>query len=266
MPFPTDNGTIPTSMSGGTLLADAIDDHAQAHRQIGTVVNNLSTALGTTPGTNILGLFIDAAGEFAPAVNASGVFQDTMTGGTFNSMVFGTSQFTGGTIGTATLTGGTINGQVVNGGTIANGVYGTAQHTGGTLTTPVINGGTYGTINAPASKDLILTPAAGSVMQGGYQRQGGTNNDYSVGGTTGFAETGVFMQFGMGTMTGNGTPAAGGTVSFPIAYSEVPLVFIVPFGTQASLPAVNTLTAGSFTINSERNLTVGIQWFAIGKR
>ncbi len=154
MPFPSDSGTIPTDMVGTTLLANPTDDHSLAHRQIGTVVNNLSTALGTTGGTNMLGLFIDAAGEFAPSVNSTMVFQDVIAGGTANAMVIGTPAITGGTgnamtFGTPAITGGTTTASLA--------IMGSAVYQG-------TNSGTVTLNLASANRHLINMPStAGSL-------------------------------------------------------------------------------------------------------
>lgn len=139
MPFPTDSGTIPTSMQGGTLLADATDDHALHHRNIGTVINALPTVFGTTPGTNLFKSYV--AGWFPLAVIYNGAghgsLQAVVDAGTINNAVFGSM----------TATGGTIAGQIQNNGTVANGVYGTAQWTGGTLSPSVVSGSVIGSAN-----------------------------------------------------------------------------------------------------------------------
>jgi hypothetical protein len=132
--WPSGTSLFDTAMQGTTFVT--ADDHAARHRELGSLGNNIGAVFGTSAGTNLL-LFVDAAGEFVPAVNASNVFQDPM-GGTFNNSTFGTVAMTGGTFnngifGTPTLQAPTINGQGTNSGTLSGGLYGTAQWTGGTI-------------------------------------------------------------------------------------------------------------------------------------
>src|ERR1035437_5776876 len=115
------DGTSQFPQPSGTNLL-ITPDHALSHTNIsllGTLVENI---IGVTPGTNIIGQFIDATGEFAPAVNSSMVFQDVIGGGTANAM----------TLGSVVLQAPTINGQGTNSETISGGVYGTSTMTGGT--------------------------------------------------------------------------------------------------------------------------------------
>lgn len=124
--YPTSlDGTTQFPQPNGTQLLTS-PDHAALHTNtsiLGTLVENM---IGVTAGTNMLGQFIDAAGEFVPAVNSSNVFQDAMQG-TFNNSTFGTPTLTN-----PTTSGGTLQSTIQNNGTINGGAY-----NGGTLGTPV---------------------------------------------------------------------------------------------------------------------------------
>lgn len=254
--------------------------HAGLHTSINDTVEAIQDVVGTTAGTSIAKNF--AAGDFAARINSSNVFQQTIAGGTLNNTIQGTTRTTGGTIsgaivGTSTFQGGTaagfaLQGQVTSTGTIGGGVIGTATIVGGTLTTPVINGGTYGTINAPASSDLLLVPAAGSVILGSFKRQGGTSNDYSIGGTTNFNETSVFMQFGAGII-GTAAGANSTVITYPVAFSQDPILITTANDETDTSDILYTFVRGvsstTGTVFSSGAVSGGgltFNWVAIGKR
>lgn len=249
-------------------------DHALDHRTLGSAVIALETVTGTTAGTGVLGSF--AAGDLAVR-HKGGTLQHQLVGGTINNLIGTTPTFvnatltggtrSGGLIGTAQITGGTATSQVINTPTIS-----APTVSGGTFNTPVINGGTYGTINAPASSDLLLLPAAGSVMQGAYKRQGGTSNDYSVGGTTNFNETGVFMQFGAGII-GTLGGANSTVITFPVAFSQDPILITTANDETDTgdilytfVRGVSTTTGTVFSNGAISGAGLTFNWLAIGKR
>lgn len=172
--WPSGNGTVADGMQGTSLFTDPNETHSTNHRQIGTIVNSLTTVFGTTAGT---GLFAGYAVGQLPLPIQSGTLGTLITKGTINTSVIGTSQFTGGTVGTTNLIGGTLAGQIQNNGTVTNGVYGTALYLGGTannqtLGTPTLLGSVINTAN-------IVTGAATNVIgtQGTALNQTGTTQD-----------------------------------------------------------------------------------------
>ncbi len=108
-------------MQGGSFLAT--NDHAQDHRQIGSVINAQVTVWGTTAGTNLL-RGISAASDVLLTANSGGTVSQTFNKGTANNF----------TLGSASSTGGTFNNPVI--GTM-NALGGTANNL--TLGTPLLN-------------------------------------------------------------------------------------------------------------------------------
>lgn len=139
------SGTTQTdvTMLGGSFLAT--NDHSLSHRQLGSVVNQLPTVFGTTPGTNLFGAY--TPGQLPLAEN----------GGTIQKAF----------LGTFTYQAGTITGQIQNNGTIANGTYGTAFLQGGTISQAIFQLGTAGTL----------------VLNNPFFQNTGTNNGNIIGGT-----------------------------------------------------------------------------------
>lgn len=86
MAWPNDNGTIPSNMSGTTLLADGSDDHSLMHREAGTILNALPTTFGSTSGTNLL-RGISAASDQILTANSGGTASQTISKGTFNNIL-----------------------------------------------------------------------------------------------------------------------------------------------------------------------------------
>src|ERR1035437_2794203 len=131
----------------GTSLLSIGPDHAVLHSTESDTLVALQNTLGTTSGTNIF-LNIDAAGEFAPAVSASNVFQDAMT-------------MNNSTLGTPAITGGTANNQVLGTPTINNSTLGTFTASG------IYNNGTVsglGTVNWLRGDRQVYTISANGTL------------------------------------------------------------------------------------------------------
>lgn len=119
-------------------------DHGAEHRTVGSAIVGIETTLGLNGGTNILKDF--TAGQFPVRTNVGGTIVQTLIGGTINNTNIGTSQITGGTVGTASVIGGTV----------ANAFVGTPQITGGTIGTAVVTGGT---VNATQIRGFNVSTA-----------------------------------------------------------------------------------------------------------
>ena len=96
MSYPTDLQTLDTSMVGTSVLSSP--DHALAHREGGSIANNLQIKLGVGAGSPVVDKALIGSGN-----GTSGWAQ------TWNNATLGTP-----TIGSPALTGGTLTGNILN--------------------------------------------------------------------------------------------------------------------------------------------------------
>lgn len=245
--------------SGTSLLSSP--DHALDHRTLGSVVGTVQGILGTTAGTGVLKNF--AAGDFPARINSSNVLQQRVSG-TVDNAILGTPSISSGTannqvIGTPAITGGTINTAVV----------GTPTITGGAM-----NSGTLGTptfiLASDATGDLFYRSAGGTVTRlaiGANQKVLTTN------GTTPSWST-TITQSGSQTYVFGTAKNVEGTVTFPTAFSALPIVVASSSGTGGLIGNFNAeiynLTAGSCVIrlkdidDTARTGTITAHWMAVG--
>lgn len=260
MAFPSSIDTFNGTTAQGTSTL-ASPDHALDHRTLGSAVGTVEAILGTNAGTGILKNF--AAGDFPARINSSNVLQQRVSG-TVDSAILGTPSISGGTannqvVGTPAITGGTIN-------TV---VAGTPTITGGAM-----NSGTFGTptftLASDATGDLFYRSTGGTVTRlaiGANQKVLTTN------GTTPSWST-TITQSGSLTFAFATAKSIDGTITFPTAFSGVPIVVASASGTGALIGNFNAevynLTAGSCVIrlrdidDTARTGTITAHWIAIG--
>jgi hypothetical protein len=149
----------------------------------------------------------------------------------------------------------------------------TGAHTGITTDSLTVTSGTTLPAGDIGTADIASAAITAAKMQYGLirNRQGGTTGDGSWATTgssnTDTSATGVFIQSGSVALTGDGVDF---TITFPVAYNQIPVVFASSNTTSStnSYCAINTVTTTSFKI---RHLTGGSGatetgvWLAIGQ-
>lgn len=100
-------------------------------------------------------------------------------------------------------------------------------------------------------------------------RQGGDANDFSVSGTTNYAENRKDMMRQIGVVDASSTAPI--VVTFPVAFSNTPFVQLTIVGTAAGTPQVTALSSTGVTIKATNlvgALMGGVQifWTAEGRR
>jgi hypothetical protein len=119
---------------------------------------------------------------------------------------------------------------------------------------------------AKLANDSVDDTKVGNRVPQFYRRQGGSGTDWSTQGTSSQTPGAVRMQGGVARFAGPG--AAGNVnVTFPVAFSQPPLVFITPRAEGVMVAATN-VTASGFTIDSYSEFDVfsnlDFNWLAIG--
>lgn len=107
-----------------------------------------------------------------------------------------------------------------------------------------------------------------------HRRQGGSATDWSAQGTTPYTPAHVIAQIGALTISMSGSPMTGsGTVTFPVAFSQPPLVFVtsdvMASGGVFMQYGHTGVTAAGFTVwcSYNANSTYGnrtVSWLALG--
>jgi len=91
-----------------------------------------------------------------------------------------------------------------------------------------------------------------------HRRQGGSASSWASGGTSPFTPASAIMQVGAIVTNGAGVAA----ITYPVAFSDFPLVFLSTVAAVTTLYASNETAAG-FTVNAGGS-TIGVYWMAIG--
>lgn len=129
-----------------------------------------------------------------------------------------------------------------------------------TLTTPTIS-----RINSASSADLSLVPdtANSKVVITSVARQGGSATDWSSPGTNNYFQAG-FMQ--CGTLTLGDT--SNHSVTFPVAFSQPPVVTISVVNSSGCTLVLKTISASAFTAAQGATADAGsiLNWIAVGVR
>lgn len=130
-----------------------------------------------------------------------------------------------------------------------------------TLTTPTID-----VVNSSSSNDisLVADTANAKVVKTTVRRQGGSATDFSSAGSTNYTESDVFIQMGAAALA-SGT----NVITFPVAFSQVPIVIATPRSAAGNYPTGWYLVSeatNQFAIQSQGTYPSSITWLAIGKR
>jgi len=102
------------------------------------------------------------------------------------------------------------------------------------------------------------------------QRQGGNATDWSVPGTTTYTPTGALIQAGVIEWTGSSAASGNKDVTFPVAFSQKPLVFATTGNAVEAAMRVGLITITTVRLYWQSILggtyTAGVylQWLAIG--
>ena len=155
---------------------------------------------------------------------------------------------------------------------IANLAVGTGQ-----LALEAVNTAQIADLNVTLAKlaaDSVDDTKAGNRVPQFYRRQGGSATDWSVQGTTSRTPTSVRMQAGVIRHTFTGESSDSQAVTFPIAFSDVPIILVTPWiGSVGDnfISVISVASAAGFTVNTYPNTaqtisseTVDVNWMAIG--
>jgi hypothetical protein len=118
------------------------------------------------------------------------------------------------------------------------------------------------------SNDAVDDTKAGNRVPQFYRRQGGSATSWISVGTTTYTPTSVRMQAGSTEWTGGSATTGNEAVTFPTAFSDVPLVWVqvVNYTDVFAAPTSISLSANGFTITWEAGAKTAIMffWLAIG--
>lgn len=121
---------------------------------------------------------------------------------------------------------------------------------------------------ARLANDIVDDTKIGNRVPQFYRRQGGNAAAWSIGGTNNYTPTSVRMQAGTYNTDGSGNR----TITFPVAFSNTPLVFVSPWNdiddefTQLVINDTDatTMVVQSFDEDGALKATVYFDWLAIG--
>ena len=101
--------------------------------------------------------------------------------------------------------------------------------------------------------------AADAALANLSNRQGGSATDWNTAGTTNYALTTAKMQCGAASLD------AGGVVTFPVAFSQKPIVFLTTGQGDAAYFSILTLSATQFSVAQTSGTGAKVVfWIAIG--
>lgn len=114
-------------------------------------------------------------------------------------------------------------------------------------------------INAFAVNDTKLGNRAPALTR----RRGGSSSNWSTSGSTVYTPDGILIQVGASSTNASGNAS----VSFPVAFSVTPIVFLQPVfeGSIGAMHVENTISITSFSVTGDL-LNNTFWWLAIGER
>jgi hypothetical protein len=191
---------------------------------------------------------LDSAGTFTPTAIGAGVVStaalaaQAVTTAKLAANAVGAAQLAANAVGAAQLAANAVGATQ-----LANGAVGTTQ------------------LAANAVDDTI----AGNRIPQVYRRQGNDATNWAVPGTTNYTPGLVRIQAGNATLTFVSTTQVGISITFPVAFSSSPLVFVSANNGAGPFYAVwgnATSTVVGITCYSPSTFTggVNVSWFAIG--
>lgn len=150
------------------------------------------------------------------------------------------------------VTTGKLANLSVTSGKIANGAVGTTQ----------------------LANDSVDDAKAGNRVPQFYRRQGGDSSAWGTAGTSNYTPTAVRMQAGVVQETFFASSVASGSISFPVAFSDVPIV-VASMGrdtgaTEVPVISIESVTASGFSYRLETKDDTSItqsflvRWLAVG--
>jgi hypothetical protein len=234
------NVTIPSASGAGNTRIDRIVVRVDWTTQTGRI-------------TRIAG--VDAASPTAPNITQT-------TGTTYDMMI---CRVTVNTSGTVTVVDERVMAQVATNG-IANAAVTLAKMASNSVDASKIVDGSVGTAELADGGTTYakLAPGAGKLTN----RQGGSATNWSTAGTTNYVPTAVRNQCGVARVL---VGTQGIAVTFPVAFSNVPIVVISEVENGNATTAfitVNNVTASGFTVYYHAAGTVpatfDATWLAIG--
>lgn len=166
----------------------------------------------------------------------------------------------GGALGFGQISTAGIADGAVTGNKIANGAVGGDQIANGAIST------------AKIADDAVDDTKVGNRVPQFYRRQGGSATDWTTPGTDTYTPGAVRIQAGMITITINsGVNDGEATVTFPVSFSDKPLVFATPDGDPGYIisPRADAISKTQVTLRLARYGTSGtinipVCWMAIG--
>lgn len=277
-------------------LTPALTEYISFTAVSGSTVTGLTRALG---GTTAQDHAIGAIVEFVPDVVWADALNDVITtqhnaDGTHktlsaislasvtiqNSVIIGAS-LASVTISNFTLSGGIASVAITNSSldafTFNSGFSNMSNATQGNLIAfnqGVVRPITNGTVNQTlliASTASGLLPTFGSNVFNQFERYGGNASVYPSAGSTAYTETSVFMQMGAVDCVGLNTNGGTKAITFPKAFTQVPMVFLQFYDVQSAnwgvIGNTRSISTTGFTIinNSAINANNVYYWLAIGK-
>lgn len=129
---------------------------------------------------------------------------------------------------------------------LANGAVTAAKITDGSVTTPKL------------ADDSVDDTKAGARVATFRRRQGGNASNWSTHGTSNFTPGNVIMQAG----SFNITVGVNVTITYPIAFSQPPILLLTSLNNQVS--ALISETAAGFTAQASETTSGEVTWLAIG--
>lgn len=121
-------------------------------------------------------------------------------------------------------------------------------------------------LSANGQQQTVDGLAADEIDTLSFQRQGGSGTDWNSTGTSNFTPTTMRMQAGR-TITGGGGSV---TVTFPVAFSNKPIIVVSASGGSNILASISSVSASQFTAaawNAAAGTSagsIGIDWIAVG--
>jgi DNA-binding protein len=237
---------------------------------------------------------VDSDGLSAGAVLSDKIAAGAVTGSKMATDSVGSGAITAGAVGSSELAAdAVIAGKIANGAVdvasvLASNVVETVKiknlHvTSGKLATGAVTSSKLGTDAVIAGKiaaggvaatnelanNIVDDTKVGNRVPQFYRRQGDGGANWAFEGTTNVTPTTVRMQAGSIEWTGGATPSGQKTITFPTAFSNVPLVFAITSHGHADINvAANANPSGAVlyweSLDDANYTSVTLHWLAIG--
>jgi hypothetical protein len=205
-----------------------------------------------------------------------------------SGVITGSGQFSAGVVDAAALASNAVTDPKINNGSvltdkIADLAVTTAKlASGAVLGSKIATGGidaatafAAGVVNTAAiANDAVDDTKAGNRVPQFYRRKGGSATDWEASGTTIYTPGAVRMQAGSHQWTGGAAAQGAFSVTFPVAFSALPLVFAMPHSVGAPTDRIVVWREGTGSnsqadfrwadLSGNTHTSVHIAWLAIG--